>query len=108
MPLINTGKYRHVVIIKAPSSTRDTAGGRVGAGATVATVWAAKQDWAGSEVRDDGKDTAVVTTKFFIRYRNDVLPAMQLIDGEVTYDIESILDFDGMKRELTLNCRRVV
>lgn len=107
---IQAGKYNHRITIRTVPSdtTRDTFGERVGTGATVATVWANKQDWGGSEVNETGKQTATVTTKWRIRYRTDVLPKMQVVHGSDVYNILTVLDFDGRKRELVLECRRVV
>lgn len=107
---IQAGKYRHRITIRnAPTdASRNAFGERVGSGATVATVWAEKQDWSGSEVNETGRETATVTTKWRIRYRTDVLPKMQVVFGSEVYDILNVLDFDGKKRELVLESRRVV
>lgn len=107
---INAGKYRHSIVIKAAAadSSRDTFGRRKGSGATVATVWAEKQDWSGEETDVSGRETPYVATKWIIRYRSDILPNMTVTHGSIVYDILSILDFDGATRELVLNCRRVV
>ncbi len=107
---INPAKYRHRITIRnAPSdSSRDSFGGRKGVGSTVAIVWAEKQDWSGSEVAEIGRETAVVTTKFKIRWRSDIIPTMQVVHGSDVYDIQSVLDFDGTKHELVLECRKVI
>jgi len=107
---IQAGKYRHRITIRSvPSdSTRNAFGERVGTGATVATVWAEKQDWSGSEVNETGRETATVTTKWRIRHRTDILPKMQIVYSSDVYDILNVLDFDGRKRELVLESRRVV
>lgn len=101
------GKYRHRITILNPSTNRDAAGARTGTGSTFAEVWAEKQDWTGNEVRDDGKETATVTTKYLIRYRPGVVQKMSVVHDGITYDVENVMDFDGRKRELTLFCRRV-
>jgi SPP1 family predicted phage head-tail adaptor len=108
--MLNAGKYRHTITIKAAplDSSRDTFGRRTGTGATVASVWAEKQDWQGSESVEGGRDAASVTTKFKIRYRTDLKPEMRIYHGADVYQIDSLLDFDGKLRELVLNCRRVV
>lgn len=108
--MINAGKYRHSITIRnAPAdSTRDTYGRRKGSGTVLATVWAEKTDWTGDETTENRFETASVITKFRIRYRTDVLPEMQVVHGSDVYNILSVLDFDGRKRELTLNCRKVV
>lgn len=107
---INPGKYRHQIVIKNPAtdSSRDSTGARTGSGTTLATVWAEKQDWSGSETRDTNQETAVKLTKFLIRYLVTVAPKMQVVHGSDTYDIEQVLDMDGTKREMVLHCRKVM
>lgn len=107
--LINAGKYRHRVTIRnAPAnSSRDTFGRRKGTGTTVCTVWAEKQDWQGGEISEGKREIASVTTKWMIRYRTDVTSDMQVVHGSDVYDIASVLDFDGRKRELVLLSRRI-
>ena len=110
MTKMNAGKYRHRVTIRqAPTdASRDGFGGRKGSGVIVAEVWAEKQDWSGSEVDEQGRETASVTTKWRIRHRTDVRPQMQLVYGNDVYDIQSVLDFDGKTVELILESRKVV
>ena len=109
MSMINAGKYRHAITIKNPAddSSRDF-GGRKGTGTTVATVYAEKQDWSGSELDEAGRQTAVVITRWRIRYRTDIQPKMQITFGTDIYNITSVLDFDGTQRELTIESRKVV
>lgn len=104
------GKYRHRVTITNPASdtTRDAFGRRKGSGTTVATVWAEKQDWAGDETTENGRETASVITKWRIRYRTDIASKMVLTHGSDVYDILSVMDFDGTKRELLLTTRKVI
>lgn len=106
---IQAGKYRHRIVIRnAPlDSSRDTFGRRKGAGTTVATVWAAKQDWQGIETTQGEREVGSVTTKWYIRYRTDVSPEMEIVHGSDVYNVLSVLDFDGTKRELVLTSRRV-
>jgi SPP1 family predicted phage head-tail adaptor len=107
-PPLQAGKYRHSIVIKnAPAnSSRDTYGRRIGSGTTVCTVWAEKQDWQGSETTQGMREIANVTTKWITRYRTDIDSGMQVVDGPDTYNIQSVLDFDGTHRELVLNCTR--
>lgn len=56
----------------------------------VATVWASLEDSSGSEVNQADQITAVRTTTFRIRYRDDLSETFQVrFDGRY-YDIESI------------------
>lgn len=102
------GKYRHRITIKNPptDATRDTFGRRKGAGTTVCTVWAEKQDWQGDESTENKRESASVTTKWKMRYRTDITPAMKIYFNGDVYDLLSVLDFDGTKRELVLTSRK--
>ena len=106
--MVNAGKFTHEITIRNPSTSRDALGGVYGTGTTLATVWAEKQDWTGSEAQENGQDTATLRTKFIIRYRSDVQPKMQVVHGSDVYDIEVVMDYDGSKRELTLETRKVM
>ncbi len=108
--MINPGKYRHPIVLQSPlnDSTRDTFGRRTGTPVSGISVYAEKTDWTGDESREGGRETASVVTRFRIRYREGISTTMQVIDGNDVYDILSVLDFDGTRRELTLNCRKVV
>jgi SPP1 family predicted phage head-tail adaptor len=105
--MVNAGKYTHEITIRNPSTSRDAMGGVYGTGTTLATVWAEKQDWTGSEANENGQDTTTLRTKFIIRYRADVLPKMQVVHGSDVYDIEVVMEYDGTKRETTLECRKI-
>lgn len=104
------GKKRHrIEIYSAPTDAlRDSYGRRGQLGALLATVWAERQDWAGDEVKEAGRETATVTTKYVIRYRADVTAAQTVKEGSDSYNVLSVLDLDGTKRDLVLSCRKVV
>ena len=107
--MINAGKYRHQITIRNPATdaSRDF-GGRKGTGTTVATVYASREDWTGSELDEAGRQTSIVTTRWKTRYRTDILPKMEIVLGSDIFNITSVLDFDGTKRELTIESRKVV
>lgn len=105
--MVNAGKYTQQITIRNAQTSRDAMGGLYGTGSTLATVWAEKQDWTGSEARENGNDTATLRTKFIIRYLSTVLPKMQVVHGSDVYDIEVVMDYDGTQRETTLECRKV-
>lgn len=104
------GKYRHRIVINNPpgDASRDNYGRRKGVGSLVAQIWAEKQDWQGIESTDNGREIASVTTKWKIRYRTDITTGMQIVHGSDTYNIESVLDFDGRKRELLLTSTKEI
>lgn len=107
--MINPAMFRHQVTIRAQrTSSRDSFGQRVGAGSTVCTVWADKQDWSGSEIDENGRETPTVLTKFTIRYRTDITPAMEVVHGSAVYRINTVMDLMGIKKTLVLSCVRLV
>ncbi len=103
------GLKRHRISIyrAGGDASRDSYGRRLKKGELLAEIWAEKQDWSGTETKEGGKETPSVTTRFIIRYRDDLTPAMIVEEGGDSYDIESVLDLDGTMRDLTLNCRKV-
>ena len=104
------GKYRHRITVTNATldSSRDTFGRRKGTGNTVCTVWAERQDWQGDESAQGKREFASVITKWKLRYRTDITPEMQITEGADTYNILSVLDFDGTKRELLITSRKVL
>ena len=107
--MLNAGKYRHRITIRnaKTDNNRDGYGARVGAGTANIAVWAEKTDWNGSEVDEVGRETPVLITRWRIRYRSDIKAYMQVVHGSDVYDIQTVLDFDGLRRELTLETRKV-
>lgn len=106
---LNAGKYRHRITLMRPATDeqRSDYGNRVGEGTPIATVWAAKEDWAAREGEEYGQEYGETTTRFRIRYRTDVDNTAQVVHGSHTYEILGVLDLDGRQRELVLICKRV-
>lgn len=104
------GKYRHRILIQAapPETPRNALGERTSAGATVATVWADKVDLSGRENVESAAEFADVSTRFDIRYRTDIAPKMIVVEQPTgtEYDIVSVIDANGLHKELRLLCTR--
>lgn len=108
--MINPAKYRYQVTIRRADTdaTRNAYGERTTDGNVLATVWAAREDWSGRESLVDGQETPIVYTRWMIRWRSDVTPDMTVeLDGSA-WKIESVMDRNGDRKELTLFCHRVV
>jgi len=105
---INPGLYRHSIVINAAptDATRNSYGERTAIGATVATVWASKEDWSGREIVEGEQETPMIYTRFYVRWRSDVQPDMTVTLGTDVYRIDSVMDMDGTQRELVLMCKR--
>ena len=104
------GKYRRRILIRAasPETPRNGFGERTSDGATVATVWADKVDLSGREFVEQAQEAAEVSTRFDIRYRTGILPKMIVVEqpSGTEYDIVSVIDVNGLHKELRLQCSR--
>ena len=74
----------------------------------VATVWGAVEPMSGREFIQANQVQADVTMRLRIRYRADVRPEMRVTEGTHVYEIESVLDQRGEKKELHLMCHEVL
>jgi SPP1 family predicted phage head-tail adaptor len=72
----------------------------------IAEVWAARRDEAVSEVLVSGALTAVVSSKFRIRYRQGLTEGMRVVDlgQNRTYEVLGIV-WEDRDEALTLSCR---
>lgn len=103
---MHIGSLRHRIIIQEKNLTEDLEGVTAETWGDVATVWASVEDLQGREFFQ----AAVVSetkTRIKIRYRNGITSAMRVLLGERIFDIKSVIDPDGRKRELLLMCREV-
>lgn len=102
---MNAGRLNRRITIQSKTVTRDAYGGESISWTDVATVWAAVLPIRGREyvaIREAG---AELTTRFVIRYRQGVTPAMRVVHGSANYDIEQVIDTDDGHRFLELMAR---
>jgi SPP1 family predicted phage head-tail adaptor len=102
---MDAGRLNQRITIKSKSVTRDTHGGETITWATVATVWAAVLPIRGREyvaLKDSG---AEVTTRFLIRYRAGITPAMQITHDGAVYDVIDVINPQYANRTLELMAR---
>lgn len=105
---MRAGELRHRVTIQQKTTTQDTYGAPVETWAALATVWANVEALSGREFFDSQQTVAQADHRITIRYRSDVKPAMRVIYGTRTFDIQAVLDKEGRKRALELLCKEVV
>jgi SPP1 family predicted phage head-tail adaptor len=107
---MNIGKLRHrVKIYDKGTITRNGTGEEIPAyDALVATVWAAVEPLTGREFIEATQVQADVTFRIRIRYRSDIRPEMRVVEGSHTYQIESVLDQGGERKETHLMCHEVL
>ena len=102
--LLNPGAMTLRVIIQQPSPTKDASGAPDKTWSTFAPVWAKREDLPGREVWQAMQVTAKVPVRYCIWYLEGLTTAMRLVDGDRTFDIKSVADPDGLRREMTLLC----
>nr|DAH83226.1 MAG TPA: Putative head tail adaptor [Caudoviricetes sp.] len=67
-------------------------------------VWAKKEDLSGRELLAAHAAQSEITTRFRIRYRDDITSKMRVVMGEEIYNIKAVLDRAGSRVELQLMC----
>lgn len=90
------GKYDRPVTLARPG---ETAGDAQVSQNVVANVWASFRELGGT---DRTGVVAEAAAEFEIRYRNDVTPKLNVLMFGRRFEIESVSDPDGSRRELRL------
>lgn len=103
---MRSGQLRYRVTIEQLTETQNEYGEPVSDWSPLATVWAEKEDLTGREYYQAQQINAEVTTRFTIRWRDDVKAKMRLKHSGTLYDIASVQDPDGRQRRLILVCSR--
>ena len=85
---MRAGGMDHRVTLQRRVLTRNASGEDVATFEDVATVWAEKRDIRGREYFAASQERSEVTTRWFIRYRDDASVLHRLVYGAVAYDIE--------------------
>ena len=106
---MQTGKLRNRITIQYPNPTQDATNDPVVAWLDLAQVWADIRPVGGQErlQRQADQVVAQVDHRIKIRWRGDVTPKMRVKFGSRYFDIGTVDDPDGRKRELVLQCREV-
>lgn len=102
------GRMRYRITIQSPPATKNTFGEMTGSWTTFATVWASKEPLLGNEYFAAESAQSKVEVKFRIRYRSGVTNTMRVVEGSDTYDILSVVDVMGLKREMLIYAKKVV
>ncbi len=75
---------------------------------TVKKLWVSKRDLSGREYFQAAAVNAEDTTEFKTRYQNNISSEQRLVLDGLVYDIQSVLDADGTKKEWTIMAKAVV
>lgn len=99
------GRLNRRITIQQKSVSRDAYGGESITWTDVATVWAAVLPIRGREYVAIRAAGAELTTRFVIRHRDGVTPAMRVSHGGGYYNIEEVIDSEDGHRFLELMAR---
>ena len=99
------GKLDRRVVIKTPTVTQDSHGGKVTTWNTLATVFAQVVHLKGREHLVGGQMTPEAEVKFRMRYRTDFDASAQITHDGVAYDILHIAEV-GRRRGIEILAKR--
>ena len=102
---MDPGRMNRRIVIRQKSVTRDAYGSEVITWATVATVWAAVLPVRGREYVAMREAQADITTRFLIRYRAGITPAMQIQFDGTDYGIVEVINPGDARETLELMAR---
>lgn len=103
---MEAGKLRHLITIEEPTESQNEYGEPVESWATFAQLWASRGDLAGREYFAAQQTQAEVTTRFRLRYVDGITAKMRVSSDGVLYQINSVQDPDGRRRELIIMAER--
>jgi SPP1 family predicted phage head-tail adaptor len=99
------GKLDRRIVIKTPTVTQDSHGGKVTTWTTLATVYASVTHLKGREHLVGGQFTPEAEVKFRLRYRSDFDESAQITHDGVAYDILHIAEI-GRRRGLEVLAKK--
>jgi len=100
MKLPTIGELRHRVRIEAETRDDDGGGGADATWSLVAEAWASIKATGGTEAAAADALRGRTTHEIWIRYRDDVIPAMRFVASARIFDVRAVLDPDGRGRWL--------
>lgn len=105
---MRAGELRHRVTIQKNQPIRNSYGEMEDAWINFATVWASIEGISGREYFMAHQTQAQTDYRIKMRYIDGVKPSMRVIYGVRIFNIQSVLDPDGRRKELHLMCKEVV
>ncbi len=100
------GNMSKRILIESPTRTVAANGEKTLTWSPVATVWGCWEDLGGTETVAERQTQAEIVSRVTVRYRSGVTAMCRVTLGSRVAEVESALNLDGIKRFLTLTCRR--
>jgi len=101
---MRAGDLDRLVRIEQNIPTRDPSGAALDSWTLLAEEWARRLDGRGRELFAARQVTAEAVTAWRLRWREDVRPAMRIVDGADMWDIEFVAEIGGRREGLDLGC----
>lgn len=103
---MRAGKLSDRIEIQSREISQDTFGDGLQVWSTVATRWGSIEQVSGREVWQANQLNPDVNVKITLRYYSGLTPRHRLVNGDRTFNIDSVIDIDG--REHVCFCKEEV
>jgi SPP1 family predicted phage head-tail adaptor len=103
---MEAGKLRHRVQVQHSVPAQDDYGEPLEVMASVGLALTSAEDLAGREYFTAQQTKSEVTTRFRTRWIGSVTPEMRILHDGRLYDVASVQDPDGRRRELIIMASR--
>lgn len=101
------GTLRHRIQIQTKTISEDSLKQQTESWTDVATVWARIEPLSGREYFQARQETAEVSVKVTMRYRNDIVPSMRLRFEDRIFEVLSVINPEERCILLLLMCKEV-
>lgn len=101
------GTLRHRIQIQIKTISEDSLKQQTESWTDVATVWARIEPLSGREYFQARQETAEVSVKVTMRYRNDISPSMRLRFEDRIFEVLSVINPEERCILLLLMCKEV-
>lgn len=105
---MRAGPLRHRVTIERYTDAESSYGRGKRTWTDVGRVWAGMRPTKGLEIIAGGQVRSEIPTEFVLRFRKDLTMKDRFRLGNRYFQIESINDVDGRRRELRVHAREVI
>lgn len=109
--MIRAGDLNLRALLQRRNEDDTDSGGKEGAYVTVDTIACGDKSGLGAtghQLREAQRLNTTLTHAIQCRFRDDICPTMRLVIGPLVLNIESVNDPEMRRRELILQCSRVL
>lgn len=104
---MQAGRLNRRLTLLQPSISQGAMGNVQRAWTPAATVWCMKEPLQGREFFESQKTTSEVTTRFTIRYRDDIKATWKCEDEDGSYTVIAVINPDDENRMLQIMAKEL-